>query len=156
MNGVSFWDVDLKMHVVFSKAEFTELKAETLQVSECLDTSIDVTLFSEISVSFVCGKHHGHPVIAGVTRNLFRAIATYNIHNFCISCRTNQRAGKDLPRATKKRTVDRLKMEAAFHLRVFHCVSDHAVFPVAIIIKYKGKKFYMRKLLREERDEGTN
>ena len=90
------------MHVVFSEAEFTELKAEALQVSERLDTSIDVTLFSEISVSFVCGKHHGHPIISGVTRNLFRAIATYNFHNFCISCRTNQRAGKDLPRATKE------------------------------------------------------
>jgi hypothetical protein len=27
-------------------------------------------------------EHHGHPVIAGVIRNLFRATATYNIHIF--------------------------------------------------------------------------
>ena len=102
MNGVPLWDVDLEMYMVFSEAEFAELKAKSFEVSERLDTSVDVALFPEISVSFVCGKHHGHPVIAGVTRNLFRAIATYNIHNFCISCRTNQRAGKGLPRATKE------------------------------------------------------
>jgi hypothetical protein len=48
-------------------------------------------------------KHHGHPIISGVTQNLFRASATYNLHNFDFSCRTIYRGGECLPRATKKR-----------------------------------------------------
>ena len=82
MNGVPLGDVDLEMHVVFGEAEFAELKAKTFQVPERLDTGIDVALFTEISVSFMCRKHHRHPVIAGVTRNLFRATAICIFQNF--------------------------------------------------------------------------
>ena len=82
MNGVSLWDVNLEMYVVFSEAEFAELKAKAFKVPERLDTGVDVAFFSEVPVSFVCWKHHGHPVIAGVIRNLFRVTTTYNIHNF--------------------------------------------------------------------------
>jgi hypothetical protein len=45
-------------------------------------------LFSKTVVSVVGDEHHRHPVIAGVTRNLFRATATYKIHNLLVSCRT--------------------------------------------------------------------
>jgi hypothetical protein len=55
---------------------------------ERLNTSVDIDLFSKTIVSIVGDKHHGHPVITGVTRNLFRATATYNTHIFFFSCRT--------------------------------------------------------------------
>jgi hypothetical protein len=32
----------------------------------------------------VSDEHHRHPIAAGVTRNLFRATATYNIHIFLL------------------------------------------------------------------------
>ena len=74
--------------MVQSKTEITELEPETFEVMECLDASINIDLFSETIISVVGDKHHRHPVIAGVIRNLFRATTTYNIHNFCVSCRT--------------------------------------------------------------------
>src|SRR5512136_2860278 len=49
---------------------------------ERLDTDVNIDSFSKTIISVMGDKHHGHPVIAGVTRNLFRATATYNIHNF--------------------------------------------------------------------------
>ena len=76
------------MDMVHSKTEVTELEPEAFKVMEHLDTGVDVDLFSKTVLSVVGGEHHRHPVIAGVTRNLFRATATYNIHNFCVSCRT--------------------------------------------------------------------
>lgn len=66
-------------------------------------------------------KHHSHPIVSCVTHQLFIASATYIFHNFCFSCRTFIGHTLDgVPRATKKRAVDWLKMKATFHLRVFH------------------------------------
>jgi hypothetical protein len=47
-----------------------------------LDTYVDVNLFSKTLISVVSDEHHRYPIVAGVTRNLFRATATYNIHEF--------------------------------------------------------------------------
>ena len=47
---------------------------------ERLDADVDVDLLSKTVVSVVGDEHHGHPVIAGVTRNLFRATANYILH----------------------------------------------------------------------------
>jgi hypothetical protein len=74
--------------MVQSKTKITELKPEAFEVMERLDAGVDIDLFSETVVSVMGDEHHRHPVIACVTRNLFRANATYNIHNFCVSCRT--------------------------------------------------------------------
>jgi hypothetical protein len=49
---------------------------------ERLDAGVDIDLFSETVISVVGDEHHRHPVITGVTRNLFRATATYNSHEF--------------------------------------------------------------------------
>ena len=65
--------------MIEGKTEVAELKPETLQILERLEEDVDVDLFSKTVISVVGDKHHGHPVIAGVTRNLFRATATYNI-----------------------------------------------------------------------------
>src|SRR5512139_1690741 len=100
---------------------------------ESLDAEVNVDLLSKTVISVVGDKHHRHPVIARVTRNLFRATATYNIHNFCISCRVSKGTGECLPHATKRYYLAGEKRDATFHLRVFHFVSDHAVFPVATI-----------------------
>jgi len=74
--------------MVQSETKVTELEAESFQVMERSDAGVNVDLFSKTVVSVMGNEHHRHPVIAGVTRNLFRATATFNIHNFCVSCRT--------------------------------------------------------------------
>ena len=43
--------------------------------SKRLDAGVDMDLFSKTIISVVGDKHHRHPVISGVTRNLFRATA---------------------------------------------------------------------------------
>jgi hypothetical protein len=104
---------------------------------ERLDAGVDVDLFSKTVISIMSDEHHRYPIVAGITRNLFRAIATYNIHEFFSpvaslkgqvnTCRTRQ----------NDNSLSGEKRDATFHLRVFHYVSDHAVFSVATItIKY--------------------
>ena len=80
-------------------------------------------------------KHHRHPVIAGVTRNLFRATATYSIHEFFLLSR--QYSGRCMPAARDKKRIIYLekKGDTPFHLRVFRSAPDHAVFSVATIKK---------------------
>ena len=80
MNGVPFWNVNLEMYVVFGEAEFAKLKTKAFQIPERLGTDIDVALFSEVSVSFMCWKHHGYPVVSCVDRWLFIATAIYIFH----------------------------------------------------------------------------
>ena len=80
LNGVPFWDVDLEMNVVFAKAKFAILKTKVFQVVECLGAGVDVALFSEVSVSFMRRKHHGHPVVSCVSRWLFIASAVFYFH----------------------------------------------------------------------------
>jgi len=63
-------------------SKVAKLIAEAFQLMERLGTGFNMRLFSKTVIPFLGDKHHGHPVIAGVTRNLFRAIATYNIHYF--------------------------------------------------------------------------
>jgi len=75
------------MNMIEGKTEVAELKPETLQVVERLEEDVDVDLFSKTVISIVGDKHHRHPVIAGVTRNLFRATAIYNIHEFFLLSR---------------------------------------------------------------------
>jgi len=90
------------MDMVHRKTEVAKLEPEAFQAMERLDADINVDLFPKAIISVVSDKHHGYPVIAGVTRNLFRATATYNIHNFCFSCRVAKGAGEYLPHATKR------------------------------------------------------
>jgi len=73
--------------MIFGKAEFAELKAKAFKVPERLNTGVDVALFSEVPVSFMCWKHHGDPVIAGVIHNFFRGYAIYIFHKYYFSCR---------------------------------------------------------------------
>jgi hypothetical protein len=68
--------------MVHGEAEVAELKSEAFEFMERLDAGVDVDLFSKTVVSVMGDKHHRHPVIAGVTRNLFRATATYLSYNF--------------------------------------------------------------------------
>ena len=68
--------------MVESEAEVAELEPKAFQVVERLEEYVDVDLFAQAVVSVVGDEHHRHPVIAGVTRNLFRATAIYIIHIF--------------------------------------------------------------------------
>jgi len=87
LDGVSLRDVDQEVDVVQGEAEFPEIKAEAFQVVERLEQDVDVDLFSKTVISVVGDEHHGHPVIAGVTRKLFRATAIYIYHTIFFSCR---------------------------------------------------------------------
>ena len=89
--------------MVHSKTKVAKLETKAFQFMECLNTGFDIDLFSKTIISIVGDKHHCHPVISGVTRNLFRATAIYNIHNllFLLSHYfIGQTFG--LPSATKK------------------------------------------------------
>ena len=55
---------------------------------ERLGTGVDILLFFQAVVPVFGDEKHGHPVIAGVTRNLFRASANCVIQLFLVSCRT--------------------------------------------------------------------
>ena len=68
--------------MIEDKAEVAELKTEVFEFMEHLDADVDVDLFSKTIISVVGDEHHRHPVIAGVTRNLFRATTTYSIFIF--------------------------------------------------------------------------
>jgi hypothetical protein len=88
------------------KSEVAELKPEAFQLVERLSAGVNMILFSETFISFLGDEHHSHPVIAGITRNLFRATAIYNFHIVYFSCRTFiGQTLSGLPRATKKRLV---------------------------------------------------
>ena len=118
--------------MVFSEAEFAELKAKAFKVPERLDTGVDVGLFSETVVSALGVKFHGYPVVSCVMRWLFIVTTTYVFYIFYCCWRINQRVGEYMSHVTKKRYgYLEKKGDATFHLRVFHFVSDHAVFPVA-------------------------
>jgi hypothetical protein len=89
--------------MILGESKVAELKTEAFQLVERLFTGINMLLSSETFIPFLGDKHHSNPVIAGVTRNLFRATAIYNFHIFCFSCRTFYRADpRGLPHATKK------------------------------------------------------
>jgi hypothetical protein len=139
LHRVPLRDVDQKVNMVEGKAKVTELKPKAFQIIECLDTGVDIEFFSKTVISVVGDKHHRHPVIAGVTRNLFRATAMYNIHEFSPVASLKKQATACCTRQ-KKNHLSGEKRDATFHLRVFHFVSDHAVFSVATINKKISKE----------------
>jgi len=88
--------------MIQSEAEVAELKPEAFEFMKRLDADVNVDLLSKTVISVVSDEHHRHPVIAGVTRNLFRATANYFYHTIFFSCRVRKGAGECLPHATKK------------------------------------------------------
>jgi len=107
------------MNMVFSEAEFAELKTKTFQIPKRLNAGIYVSLFSKISVSIMGGKHHCHPVVSCVSRWLFIATAIYIFHTKFSPVAPSRGQAKCLPRATKnKYGLIGEKRDATFHLRV--------------------------------------
>jgi len=104
------------------KTEFPKLKTESLQVVECLEEDVDIDLFSKTVIPVVGDEYNGHPVIAGVTHNLFRATANYIYHRSFFSCRTF-RGQANTCRVGQKQILTCLeKKDATFHLRVIIAV----------------------------------
>jgi len=101
LNGVPFGDVDLEVDVVFGEPEFAEPKPMAFQVVERLGAGVNVALFPKAVVAVLGHKHQGHPVVAGVTRNLFRATAQYVLHNLLSPVAPLQGQADACPRATK-------------------------------------------------------
>jgi hypothetical protein len=121
--------------MIQSETKVAELKPKAFEFMKRLDADVNVDLLSKTVVSVVSDEHYRHPVITGVTRNLFRATAIYNIHEFFSpvasvkgqvnTCRTRQ----------KSNGLSGEKRDATFHLRALRYAPDHAVFSVATIIK---------------------
>ena len=132
LNGVPFRDVDLEVDMVFGEPEFAERKPMAFQVVERLGAGVDVALFVEAMVAVLGHKHHGHPVVAGVTRNLFRATARYNLHKFLISSRANTGAGGTPATRDKKRVSSVLRKRR----RPFICGSSLRFRPRSIPGRY--------------------
>ena len=110
-------DVHQEMNVVHGETEVAEFELEAFEFMERLDTDVDIDLFSKTIVSVVSDEHHRHPVIACVTRNLFRATAIYNIHEFFSPVASVK--GRQLPAARDKTDYDLAgEKDATFHLRV--------------------------------------
>jgi len=109
--------------MIQSENKVTELEPESFQLMKRLDTNVHVDLFSKTIISVMGDKHHGHPVISGVTRNLFRANATYNIHRvFFLLSHLYRAHSSGVPHATKRYYLAGEKRVATFHLRVFHLI----------------------------------
>jgi hypothetical protein len=85
------------------EAEITELKTKSFQIPECLNADVDVDLLSKTLVSVVGDEHHGHPVVTGVTRNLFRATAHYIYHT--IFSPVASMKGRRMPTARDKKVM---------------------------------------------------
>ena len=118
LNGVPFRDVHQEVDMVECKTKVSEFKTESFQVVERLDTDVDVDLFSKAVISVVGDEHHRHPVIAGVTRNLFRATAIYNIHEFFSPVASLKGQVNTCHTRQKDNSLSGEKRDATFHLRV--------------------------------------
>jgi hypothetical protein len=104
--------------MVEGKTEFPELKAESFQVVECLDEDVDIDLFSKAVISVVGDEHHGHPVVASVTRNLFRATTNYIYHTVFFPVAPLE--GRRMPAACDK---NRYHLSGEKRMRLFICGS---------------------------------
>jgi len=122
------------------KAEVTELEPEAFEFVERLNADVDIDLFSKTSISVMGDEHHRHPIVAGVTRNLFRATAYYIFHKVFFFCRTLKGQAERLPRATKNRygLMGEKNKDATFHLRVLRCC-----FRPRSILSRNYKYFYL-------------
>ena len=74
---ILFGQVHLKMNMIARETKILELKTKSFQFIKPLDAGVDVRLLPETVIPVLSDKNHRHPVISGVTRNLFRANATY-------------------------------------------------------------------------------
>jgi hypothetical protein len=133
LDGVLLRYVHQEVDMVECKTEFSKLKTELFQVVERLKQNVDVDLFSKTVIPVVGDEHHGHPVIASVTRNLFRATANYIFHIEIFSCRTFRGQANACRVRQKKISFVWRKKGCDFSSAGHHCGSDHAVFPVATI-----------------------
>jgi hypothetical protein len=125
------------MDMIKGEAEIAELESEAFQVMERLDAYVDVDLFSETVVSVVGDEHHGHPVVAGVTRNLFRATANYIFHNEFSPVALLE--GRRMPAACDK---NRYHLFGEKRMRLFICGSSLRFRPRSIPSRnYKKEKF---------------
>jgi hypothetical protein len=117
------------------EAEVAELKPKAFKVMKRLDADVNVDLLSKTVISVVSDEHHRHPVITGVTRNLFRATAIYNIHEFFSPVASVKGQVNTYRTRQKSNDLSGEKRDATFHLRVLRYAPDHTVFPVATIKK---------------------
>ena len=106
------------MYVVFSEAEFAELKAKAFNVPERLDVGVDVAFFRKFRYLL----YVGNIIVTQLLRVSFvnflelPLLTTFIILYF--SCSIRKGAGECLPYTTKKYCLIGEKRDAIFHLRV--------------------------------------
>ena len=67
--------------MVSSKTKLSKFKTKFFTFLERIKASVYVRLFPETHIPVMGDKHHGHPIVPGVTRNLFRATAICILQN---------------------------------------------------------------------------
>lgn len=70
-DAVLFWQVDLEVYVISSKADSSEFEAESFQLSKGFFARVYVTLFEKTVVATLGWEHHGDPVVSRVVRKFF-------------------------------------------------------------------------------------
>jgi len=119
--------------MVSSETKLTKFKTKSFTFPECVKTSVNMDLFSETHIPVMGDKHHGHPIVSSITRNLFSITTTYNFQNLSNSCCTFQGHTLVVCRVQRKKiSGSSLKSDTAFHLRAFRFTSVRAVFPAVI------------------------
>jgi len=81
---VPFGYVHLKVNMVSSETKLTKFKTKFLTFLKRFQTGIYMGLFPKTHIPVMGNKHHRHPIVSGVTQNLFRAPASFpfqNLHN---------------------------------------------------------------------------
>jgi len=66
--------------MIHGETKVTKFKPEAFEFVERLDAGVDIDLLSKAIISVVGDKNKRHPVIASVTRDLFRVTAIYYDH----------------------------------------------------------------------------
>lgn len=107
--------------MIQSEIEITKFEPKSFKFMKRFNTSVNVNLFSKTIISVMDDKHHGYPVISGVTRNLFRATVIFIYQNFSLSCRTIYRTDLWSAACDKKSMAlwEKKKRDVTFHPRVF-------------------------------------
>jgi hypothetical protein len=132
LDRILFGQINLEMNMIASKTKILEFKTKSPHFIKSSHTGVDVRLLPETAMPVLGDKNHGHPVISGVTRNLFRATATYIFQNYS-SCRANKvQARSGLPRATYFRNCYSEKKVSTFHLRTFVTLSPRSILGLKI------------------------
>ena len=77
---ILFRQVHLKMNMIARETKILEFKTKFFEFIKPLDAGVDVRLLPKTVIPVLGDENHGHPVISGVTRNLFSRVGNWFPH----------------------------------------------------------------------------